>query len=251
MRVQTLLPLLALSLAACERPDGSLDDQLEALTLDATGPDGEPLWEATTLTGAVAVAGAAGDPTLTITTDAGDTILALHLPGASDLSGLDGQDLTVVVPGGEGWSYFGQDALSLSDAAGPVFAAQLVGHAPDASDALFGDGFARYGDKVGYDEKGSRAFHMRTAVFQTDDGPVEALPGEVHTIAVGGATYRLVVIASYETDEMSDAWDASKCLGPPSALSFELLRVEGADAGETLISRDASSEPAMGPGCGV
>lgn len=251
MRRPTLALLALSTLAACERPDGSLDDQLEALTIEATGPDGEVLFDAATLAGPVTVSGAVGDPVLTIASDAGDTTLALHLPGRSDLSALDGHDLTIAFPGGDEWAVFGQDAFSIVDEAGPVFVAQVVGHAPDAADGLLGDGFARYGDKVGYDEKGSRSFHVRSAVFQTDDGPVEALPGEVHAITVAGVDYRLVLVASYETDELTDTWSASKCIGPPSALSFELLRVDAPADDETLIVRDAALEPALGPGCGI
>lgn len=249
------LPLTALTLAACERPDGSLQDQLEALTVEATDATGAPLAfddAALGFSGTLSVAGPPGDPRLRLARADGDLDIALHLPGASDLAWLDGAAVTVALPPDVEYERWTADPLVISDDAGPAFVAQLVGHAPDAADPLFGAGFIRYGAEHGYDEQGTRGFYTRSAVLATDDGPLEVLPGEVHGVRIDGIDWRFVLIAAYEVDGSSGEWDAAaKCIGPPDAMSFEMVRVAPPQGDETLIVRPDGEAPAVGPGCGA
>jgi hypothetical protein len=253
-----LVPLMTLSLFAlcgCDRADGSLEDQLEALTIEATDADGLPLEfedEARNAAGTLGVTGTAADPLLHLSRDEGDLEVALHLPGGSELAWLDGATVTLSLPPDEAWDRWTARPLIIADADGPALVAQLVGHAPDASDEVFGSAFVRYGAEQGYDERGTREFHTRSVVVQTDEGPLEVLPGEVHGIRVGGADWRFVLIAAYEVDEPSGSWDAAaKCIGPPDALSFEMVRVAAADDGESQLLRPDDAAPAIGPGCGI
>jgi hypothetical protein len=245
-------PLLA-GMAACERPDGSLDDQLEAFTIASVAPDGaSEVLEPVTLTGVAAATGAGRNRSLVVSTDAGEWALDLHLPGGSDLSVVDGQSVEIDLPPSEQYDLWGRAPFAIHDAAGPVLVVQMLGNAPDAADALLGDGFARYGETVGYDERGSHEFHTKYAVIATDDGPLEVAPGEVHAIQVAGATWRFVLLAAYEVDEESGTFDAaSKCIGPPDTLSFEMLRISEPDAGDELVARADGLSPALGQGCGL
>lgn len=248
----SLRPLLLLAgLAACDRPDGSLEDQLEAFTIAATSADGESTrLEPTTISGVAAVTGTGRDRSVAVSTDEGEWTLDLHLPGGSDLSLIDGESVEVDLPSsGHLW---GEAPFAIHDAAGPVLVVQMLGHAPDAADALFGEGFARYGEAVGYDERGSHEFHIKNAIIATDEGPLEVAPGEVHAVTVGGASWRFVLVAAYEVGDESGLFDAaSKCLGPPDALSFEMLRVSAVEAGDGLVTRPDGLGPSLGEGCGL
>jgi hypothetical protein len=249
---RTPLALALLILPACDRPDGSLQDQLEALEFTATDASGAAIDDGLEATGTLAVSGTADDPSLRIATAEGEIGVDLHLPGSSELAWLDGADVTLSLPSPEAYDRWTQAPLVLSDDDGPAFVAQLIGHSPDAADATFGVDFVRYGATHGYDEKGSTAFHTRSAVVQTDDGPIDVLPGEVHAISLDGVAWRFVLIAAYEVDEPSGTFEAaSKCMGPPDALSFEMVRVDLDDAAESMLVRPDALEPAIGPGCGI
>lgn len=252
----TLLASLAsLALGGCDRADGSLQDQLEALTIDATDAAGQPIAfedEARNTAGLLGVSGTPLDPQLHLTREAGDIDVSLHMPGSSDLTWLDGATVTLSLPPDDVHDRWTARPFIIADADGPALVAQLVGHAPDAADDVFGSGFVRYGAEQGYDERGSRAFHTRSVIVQTDEGPLEVLPGEVHGIQVGGDDWRFVLIAAYEVDEPSGRWNAApKCMGPPDAMSFEMVRLSLAEDGESQLLRPDDAEPAMGQGCGI
>ncbi len=197
----SLASFASLALAGCDRADGSLQDQLEALTIDATDAAGQPIAfedEARNTAGLLGVSGTSLDPQLHLTRETGDIDVALHMPGSSDLTWLDGATVTVSLPPDDVHDRWTARPFIIADAEGPALVAQLVGHAPDAADEVFGSGFVRYGTEQGYDERGSREFHTRSVIVQTDEGPLEVLPGEVHGIQVGGDAWRFVLIAAYE-----------------------------------------------------
>lgn len=253
---RTPLTLTAIVLiSACERPDGSLEDQLEALTLrfpDSDGAAVDHFSESVVVSGALSVDASASDPSLTFATANGSFSADLHLPGASDLRWLDGAVVEAQLPPSEDLTRWGTPALALMDAEGPAFVAQLVGHAPDAADSFLGAGFARFGPESGYDERGTYGFQTRSAIVQTDDGPLEVLPGEVHAISRDGVSWRFVLIAAYKVESQRGAFGpTSKCMGPPDALSFEMVRIGVDDDAETQLLRPDGLAPAVGQGCGI
>lgn len=253
---RTPLTLTAIVLlSACGRPDGSLEDQLEALTLQFPDSDGSAVdhfSDGVIVSGALSVDGSAADPSLAIAAADGGLTVDLHLPGASDLRWLDGAVVEAQLPPSDDISRWGTPALALADADGPAFVAQLVGHAPDAADSILGADFARFGPESGYDEKGTHGFRTRSAIIRTDDGPLEVLPGEVHAISRDGVSWRFVLIAAYTVESQRGAFSqTSKCMGPPDALSFEMVRVDVADGAETQLIRPDDLAPAVGPGCGI
>lgn len=218
-RVALLLPV---ALVAC----GSREDavpQLEAP--EATNDRVAEPYDASEVSGLATVTGTDRDWELVLDDGTDDTTVAVHVPGGSDLSALDTRDLQVQL--GSAW---GDDTrtVAVSDDQGPVFLIQTEAEGGPASDA-FGPSVVAYGDEVGRgkltDDYGTYTVGYQTARFQTDDGPVDALPGEPFEAVFGGVTWRVVVHASFVVITMPDEMPGCGG-GTSSTLSFEMLRVD-------------------------
>lgn len=222
LRPTRCFPFALLLLGGCS-PAGEPAVQLEAF--EASNDQQADPYEGSEATGTTAVTGSDRDWILAVRgADEGVSSIAVHTSGASDLSGLDGEDLTVTLGGA-----WGSDTrtLAIVDTAGPVFYGQPeLGYGP-AFDA-FGADFVAFGDEIGTgtmeDDYGEYTVSYRKAVFQTDDGAVEAFAGEPFEANVSGVTWRIVVHASFEVTKFPEAMPGCGG-GTGTTLSFEMLRV--------------------------
>lgn len=214
--------LLSTSLAGCASTAG---DAVQLEAFQASSDQQADPYEGSEVAGMAAVTGADRDWTLAVTgDDEVVTLVSVHAPGASDLSGLDAERLTVTLGGA-----WGSDTrtVAIVDDAGPVYFGQPGKDYGPATDS-FGSGLVDFGDEVGTgtmsDEYGDYVVSYRSARFQTDDGEIEAFAGVPFEAALGGDTWRVVVHASFEVTKYPDAMPG--CGGGTSTtLSFEMLRV--------------------------
>lgn len=213
--------LTAAGLAGCaeELPP----PQLEALEVQLVSTSAE-VEGGFAVTGALTVQGEGRDYRLVVEGD-GEVELILHLPGESDLSSLDGQtvtlELTAPVPG------TGARGVAIYDGGGLAFLAQNSWDGRLGA-AWFGEDLVGWGEALHDERSEGRTVTYTEAVFDTSEGPVGLLPGEVAALSLAGATWRAVVNASYLVDD-EGLFDAA-CEGPGDLISFELTRAEAAGA---------------------
>jgi hypothetical protein len=214
--------VFAIAILGCDQTTGEQPDQLEA---SEAVYDQIDEYEGAVLAGDDATI-AGGDRDWSVTVNAGATspTVDLHVPGASDLSVLEGASLDIEL--GEAW---GDETrtVRIDDESGPRFLVQTSEGGP-ASD-LFGAAFVAFGDEVGTgtmkDEYGRWGVSYRVAVFETDDGAVEANPGEPFVATIDGRDWRIVVHASFEvTSQPASVPGCGGGIG--TTLSFEMLAVE-------------------------
>ncbi|MCA9489612.1 MAG: hypothetical protein KC621_06800 [Myxococcales bacterium] len=217
--------LLASTLAACAG-HGEPVDQLEAA--EAVNDRQVEAWDASEAAGLALVTGADRDWVLVLTDELGEeTTVSLHVPGGSDLSALDAHDLDVALGGA-----WGDDtrSVAITDDQGLAFVVQPDAEFGPATDA-FGADLVRWGDEVGRgklsDDYGDYTVAYRSARFTTDDGEVDALPGEPFEAVVDGVRWRVVVHASFEVLTMPDEMPGCGG-GTSSTLSFEMVRIDEA-----------------------
>lgn len=252
----TLLPALLLVACDTETPDEVGDDahdgaidQLEAMegTL-VEGASALDDWDAVERTGTVTIDGMDGDYSLDVDDPAGDWstafVMDLHLPGQTELSELSGQILTVeaVEMQGEEWPR----SVVISDEEGPVMVAD-AGYDSARIEEIFGEGFVSHGTTVGTAEDQTWQWSYTSVVFQTDEGPVYLLPGEVTTITIDGQQWRAAASAAYRRDAQPDA-ALPDCRIVYSMLAYELMRLSESVSDE-LLERAADVDAAS-IGCG-
>ena len=243
------LSLLLLATACDPQPaiqrsaPGEAPDQLESIQVM---PSGEDLGGDDLGSGSLAISGEGRDLELRLEGDGGSFEIGLHSPALSDLSAFAGLELSAIAP--ESWSGDERSGLVLEDADGPVYIAD-GGQLGRLLTDRFGEGFATYGEVLGEETEGDWILSYTTGVFQTDDGLVELLPGEPVTIRVDGDSWRLVLIAAYETDLRPGA-EEMDCGGRPPVLSFEMVLLDTAEPKLEAISRPAELDVARLPGCG-
>ncbi|APR79247.1 Hypothetical protein A7982_04594 [Minicystis rosea] len=219
---------------------GTVPEQLEALAVAPPGGSHSP----TTLSGKISVSGSERDFTLAVDASGQQSSITVHSPGASPLAKLAGDAMEIETTEGG----FAGPSLFVADADGPAYMGVFGdGAAITAAESRLGKGFVRSGDEVASETDGIFVWSYRKAIFKTDDGDVAMSPGEVKMLHFNGATWRAVVIASYQVDTNPDA-DALPGCSPESLLGFELLRVAEAIADQTPIHRLDKVEPAYA-GC--
>jgi hypothetical protein len=214
-------------LAACDT--GVIPDQLEAFS---AVPDGlEDDYKGATVEGTLAATGSLADFDLAVAPTDGSPVVTVtvHSPGHSMLADLDGISVRTVL---SDMGLDGERSLFLFDEHGPLYIGN-VGFSETDVAALFGTGFAAFGETVGTHRDKQYDWTYTTGVFQTDDGPVSLLPGEADTFLIGGDTWRMVVIAAYQVDPRPNA--ALPCGGISDLLSYEMLRVTTAPEPETIV----------------
>lgn len=243
----TLSVLSLFVVVACDTTEAP--EQLEASY--ATNDQLEDHYDESSASGLASVSGADRDWSIVfVGEDEVTTTLGLHLPGGSDLSAYDGQSLSVDL----GWAW-GDDSrwIGISDEDGLALIVQpnhLQGPAADT----FGLDFVGYGDEISTgklsDEYGTYKVSYRYARFQTDDGPVDVLPGEPFEARIDGQDWRVVVHASFEVTDKPK--DMPGCGGGISdTLGYEMQRLdEAAEPSLDLRLRDAGAEMAGKYSCG-
>jgi len=225
-------PLSVLALACSNTSQtGTIPEQLEAVAVLPTGGS----FDAISASGDLAVTAEGRDFTLTITPAAGPAVeISVHSP-TTNLAKLDG--LTVDADVSQSGLHE-ERSLVISDDGGVVYAAD-VGQFNDTIVAAFGADFATWGATVATDSDELYDWTYTSAKFQTDDGPVEILPGNAKTVVIAGDTYRIGVIAAYEVEAHPDA--ALPCGGISDLLSFEMLRIAEAEEPAT-VTRAAGAD---------
>jgi len=231
---------LALLLAACSPSptlvESDLAAQLELATVssDACVDPGTCLGDAVAA-GALAVAGDARDPVLTV----GGVAFAIHSPTSAPLAALAGREVTASVR----YDYFMPASLTLADAEGLVYVVETgAGDAFAAFDVAWGD------EKDETVTEDDWVLTYRDLVVQTDDGPVALVPGDVAGIVVDGVSWRFSVIASYEVGTLPDG-EYPDCGGRSPMLSYEAVRVDE-EVEPARLLRPEGLEMAGWSGCG-
>jgi hypothetical protein len=220
------ISLFAFSLLtfACSSKSGSIPEQLEAVEIAPKGSDPGAI----ATSGGLKVAGNGRDFTLSIAPPGQQVLdLSVHSSTGCDLTSLDGLAVDAKV---SSETLSGLRNVVLSDQAGVAYAAQGVSTpdlatSPEFVDA-FGQGFATWGSTVGTDSDSQYDWTYTSARFTTDDGDIEILPGNVRTVKIAGATYRVGTIAAYRVERHPGA--NVPCGGISDLLSFEVLRVREA-----------------------
>lgn len=238
--MRNILILAALTACNTDATTGDIPEQLETLEVTISGP-GASEYEALHALGGITVTGEGQDFSMAISSGAAELVLDVHSPGASDLSTLDASDGTIDVFES---SFEGSRSFVVADDSGTVYFAN-AGDAGAEADALFGEGFASFGDEVGSTEDESFEWSYRYIDFQTDDGAVSLLPGEVETITVGGVDYRVAAIAAYDREPVEDA-ALPACPVLTDMLSYELLRLEATAEADFLTRPDGIPAAALG-----
>lgn len=219
---------------------GTVPDQLEAIAVDA-GSSGSGVVD---VSGPLTVTGSGRDYTLSVEVEGVAVPVKVHSPAASPIDKLAGATVTVKTTEGG----FGGPSLLVEDDGGLSYAALFGDSAAiGEAEASLGKGFVRWGDEVGSETDGTFVWSYRKAVFTTDDGEVTADPGDVKVLKIKGATWRAVVVASYEVSANPDATDLPGC-SPEDMLGVEMLRLAEAPAPETRIARLSGAEVAFA-GC--
>lgn len=211
-------------------------EQLEALELVAlTDDEGE-----THFGGTLAVTGGPRDYTLSVS-EAGDLQeFHIHSSGESDLGSLNGREVEVAVI-----FEHPRYALVLTDEAGPLYIAN-GGTAESFIESELGRSWVKPGETVAKTKEDGHRVRYTSLVFDSDDGPVALLPGEVERVELDGVAWRAAPIAAWDAERMSGP--TLRCSSMLSSLSYELLRLE-TPMTPASVARDQNREIAR-YGCG-
>lgn len=214
----------ALALAACS---GGIEvSPYEASTLEAAvvqvGPEVD--FEAGNrrdFVGTLQIEGADRDWLVTVETSTGGRDIDLHTPSAADLSVLDGAaDVRVTVerdPASEELS------LAITDGSGGVLYIVEPAEPTALTRDMMGSGQIGRGDDLGQVQEGAWSLTLTSGLLRTDTGDVELLPGEPQAVTIDGATYRAVLLASFEAEMEGES---PNCSGARERLAYELLRTD-------------------------
>jgi len=213
-------PMLLTTLFACQIiQNDEIPDQLEATNVSLAS-DSEDAEDEITLNGMLQVSGSERDFTLSLNDGETDHSIEIHTPGELDLSVLSGIEASATL------SYMGlhgERSMAIQDESGPAFLS-VVDHTDAVATHAMGANFATWGDTVATDSDSEYNWTYTTALFETDEGAVELLPGESDTITVDGASYQVAVVAAYKVEARPRA--ALPCGGIGDMLSYELIRVD-------------------------
>lgn len=158
---------------------------------------------------------------------ASDETLTLSSPAKSDLGRLDGTYANLHLEADEdgvGSSVIALDARGIDGADSvPYLYDEAAGS--EFTKGAFGADFVTFGGVTGTADVDGNPVFVRTAVFQTDEGELEASPGQPVRALIDGKTYRLTLLAAWSLDsapEVAEALDAG-CDNFGARLAFEML----------------------------
>jgi hypothetical protein len=204
---------LSLALAGSCADEDVVPEQLEALTLSLTaGGSGGASSATLEASGGATVTGQGRD--FHVDVGAGALAFDLHLPGMSELSLLDGREVTVAVTR-ETAAYVEQLTVTIDDASGIAFMASNV---PGASSTI------GWGELVAEEEVDGVVWGYTRVAVQHDAGSATPLPGDVVDATIDGAAWRIVPHAAHRVEDASG--QESDCILPADVLGFEMLRVD-------------------------
>lgn len=165
----------------------------------------------------------------------------LTTPTRADIGRLDGSAAVLTVEANDTngdlwWAAIDSRGIDSGDSVTYLYDALGGG---TLAEGYFGDGFVRQGDAVGVAMIDGMEAEVRPAVFATDEGEVELLPGEPARVVMQGDVYRVVVLQSWtpDTDDSGDAKIAADCnVGSP--LIFEMLVDPDYEGGEGPVTTE-------------
>lgn len=221
----TRIATLSLALlAAC----ATTEDVAQLERLDVSLPDG-----ARTAAGEAAVTGADRDWTLALVQGSDTVEIGVHSPTGADLTRLDGEQVELERTGDSDRS------ILVTDSDGLHYAA-VVEEDGNALADHFGSPPVDFGPVVAEWKRGREEWTAYSAVVHTDDGALEMLAGEVRTVTLDGADWRIGIVAAYSASEAPRG--GAKCGGTwERELSYELLRVDTPEP-EAFIDPTAARE---------
>lgn len=228
--------VLVVGLVACGDPESSAYEpaNLELASVALDEADGEFEGVRRDWLGSLSVEGTGQDYTLSVqTTTAGVETVDLHSPGHSDLGALDGLTGVHVSIAPDPLS----DELSLSivDEAGALLYLVEPVEAGLLTSDQFGQGLVASGADLGLITVDAFELSLTSALFRTDTGDVELLPGEPQEVTIEGVSYRVVLIAGYDAELLLEG--DVRCTGAVSRVAFEMARVDPGTADLAPIVR--------------
>ncbi|HHO52835.1 MAG TPA: hypothetical protein ENK18_18650 [Deltaproteobacteria bacterium] len=127
-------------------------------------------------------------------------------------------------------------SLLIVDDSGPLFLLETVTPTVLTRDA-FGVNFVITANDLGPVPVGTTTLSLTSVYVGTDDGEVEAFPGEPLEVVIGGLSYRFVLLASW-----SRSYDAEINLqcALDEILSYEVARVEPGTASTIPLERPSA-----------
>ncbi len=171
-------------------------------------------------------------------------------PTGADLGRLDGSAAVLDVgandSNGDLW-WVAVDSRGIDGGDSVTYLYDAIGGGTLAED-YFGAGFARHGEPVGVATVDGMVAEVRPAIFATDEGDVELLPGEPGRVVMQGDVYRVVVLQSWtpEVDGSGEPKIAADCnVGSP--LVFEMLVDPEYQGGESPVTTEVP--PDSGNNC--
>lgn len=186
-------------------------------------------------TGQISVDDSASGFDLSLTTNVGRVEITARSSANSDVSILDAVEGRISVA---------EDAVSdelsllVVDDDGPLLLLETTTPTVLSSDA-FGVNFVTTANDLGSVPVGATELFLTSAYVGTDDGEVEAFPGEPLEILVGGLSYRFVLIASwtrYQDEEIGLQCSIDEIL------AYEVARVEPGTASTAPLERPSTQE---------
>ena len=184
--------------------------------LEVAGVKGAP--ENLAASGVLTLSGASPDYSLTVGEAAA---FDLHVVELADLSALQGDEVTVTTIA---WGIEDRQSLLISDAAGPVFAAD-VGWALDSVNAWLGTPALAWSDELGVGEDASWDISYRGLKVTHDDGEAVLLPGESQAFTIGGVHWLVTAIQAQDRT-IKDGAAMPDCPVLDDPLAFQLQRQE-------------------------
>ena len=170
--------------------------------------------------GTLSVSGDPGQFTLSTQLPVGGRVtIDVNSPSGADLSPFDGQENVRFSIGREPLS----DRLSvlLADDDGPIYLFETI-QPTVLTTSTFAAAFIAEGQNLGTTQSNNTILTLRSAILNTDDGDVEAFPGEPVDVEAQNNMYRFVLDA-YWTRAIPPNVGVS-CL-TDSILSFEMVRI--------------------------
>jgi hypothetical protein len=166
-------------------------------------------------------------------TSAGLQVVDVHAPGRPDLSAYAGTDVLMsileVAPPADA-------SLVIKDDSGEVIYLIETVLPSDLTTETFGSNFVDRGNDLGETAAYRSTMQLFSAMVATDNGQVEAFPGQPIEIVVGGLSYRFMLTASWDRELDRDA--VYNCTIRSTVLAYDVSRVEPGTANLTPLDRD-------------
>ncbi len=184
-----------------------------------------------------------GEGNWTVSDDSASVVVTT--PTGADLGRLDGSAAVLDVgandANGDLW-WVAIDSRGIDGGDSVTYLYDALGGGTLAED-YFGAGFVRQGDAVGVATIDGMEAEVRPAIFATDEGEVELMPGEPGRVVMQGDVYRVVVLQSWtpELDASGEPKIAADCnVGSP--LIFEMLVDPEYEGGEPPVTTEVVPE---------